>query len=107
MDLSTLEQMIADGKDSPLLRLSLGKLYRKDGQTARAITHLHQAVADKPDYSAAWKELGQALQDAGELDAARDAFEKGLEAAASQGDAQLEKEFGVYLRRVRKAMDNG
>ena len=105
MDVSALEKMIADGKDSPLLRLSLGKLYRKDGQTENAISHLHRAVADEPDYSAAWKELGLALMDAGELDAAAKAFENGLAAAGSQGDAQLEKEFAVYSRRVEKAME--
>ena len=103
MDLNTLEQMIEDGKDSPLLRLSLGKLYRKDGQLQKAIPHLQQAVADEPDYSAAWKELGLALKDANQLNAAAEAFRQGSIAARTPGDAQLEKEFGVYLRRVEKA----
>ena len=62
-----LEKMLADGRDNALLRFSLGNEYSKLGQFDQAAMHLQQAVAHDPNYSAAWKLLGKALNEAGRL----------------------------------------
>jgi len=96
------EQMLADGKDSALLRFGLGAHYLKAGKTARAAEHLRAAVAQDPGYSAAWKLLGKALAQAGERDAAIAAYRDGIAAAARKGDKQAAKEMEVFLHRLER-----
>jgi len=96
------EQMLADGKDSALLRFGLGSHYLKAGEAARAAEHLRAAVAQDPGYSAAWKLLGKALAQAGEHDAAIAAYRDGIAAAARKGDKQAAKEMEVFLRRLER-----
>ena len=59
--LKRLEAMLASGQDSALLRFSLGSEYLQAGDPIRAQRHLQAAVGQKPDYSAAWKLLGNSL----------------------------------------------
>ena len=96
------EQMLADGKDSALLRFGLGSHYLKAGEAARAAEHLRAAVAQDPGYSAAWKLLGKALAQAGERDAAIAAYRDGIAAAARKGDKQAAKEMEIFLRRLER-----
>jgi len=88
--------------DNPMLRLTLGQAYWQDKNYPDAIEHLSQAVTDKPDYSAAWKVLGRAYLDNGQLDEAEHAFATGLAAAQENGDKQSEKEIGVFAKRLAK-----
>ncbi|GLK60765.1 MULTISPECIES: tetratricopeptide repeat protein [Azotobacter] len=98
--LESLEKMLAQGVDSPLLRFGLGKGYLDAGDAPRAAGHLRRCVELDPNYSAAWKLLGKALQAAGDLDGARLAWELGLEVAGRRGDRQAEKEMTVFLKRL-------
>ena len=97
------EALLAAGKDSALLRFSLGMGYLKAGDSLRAVEHLRAAVAQDPAYSAAWKLLGKALADTGDAQGAIDAYERGIAAAEQRGDKQAAKEMTVFLRRLRKA----
>lgn len=100
--LERLEKMLASGHDSPMLRLSLGQGYLKEGDADTAVTHLRQAVAQQSDYSAAWKALGQALATAGEIEAAREAYDDGIRIARDRGDLQVAKEMEVFRKRLDK-----
>lgn len=100
--LESLEKMLAKGMDNPMLRFGLGKGYLDTGDAAQAAVHLQRCVEQDPKYSAAWKLLGKALQVSGDLDGARQAWEKGLLAAQTHGDKQAEKEMGVFLRKLDK-----
>lgn len=104
--LERFEAMLADGKDSPLLRYSLGLEYLKRESFEAATIHLRAAVDADPTYSAAWKQLGNALVKAGNLEAAIDAYEAGIDVATTKGDMQASKEMAVFLRRTRKALDS-
>ena len=97
------EAMLAQGKDSALLRFGLGTQYLKDGDAIRAAEHLRAAVTQDPDYSAAWKLLGKALADAGQREAATAAYRSGIDAAERKGDKQAAKEMTVFLRRLEKS----
>jgi predicted Zn-dependent protease len=96
------EALLASGKDSALLRFSLGMQYLKTGQPEPAVQHLRAAVAQDRDYSAAWKLLGMALADSGAREEAATAYREGIEAAGRRGDKQAAREMQVFLRRLEK-----
>ena len=103
--LENLEAMLASGKESALLRFTLGSECFKAGDVTAAARHLQEAVKLDPGYSAAWKIYGKVLQSLGDPRAARKAFEAGIEAATQKGDVQAAKEMAVFLRRVQKKID--
>ena len=83
--LANFEKMLAAGKDGALLRFSLGNEYLKVDDAARAATHLAQAVALDPKYTAAWKLYGKALAAAGRPGDALAAYRSGHRRRAGQG----------------------
>lgn len=97
-----LEAMLTGGQDNALLRYSLGGAYLKQGDALRAETHLRAALAHDPEYSAAWRSLGQALVAAQQPAAAAEAYEQGIVVAERRGDKQAAKEMRVFLRRLSK-----
>ena len=99
-----LEKMLADGRDNALLRFSLGNEYSKLGQFDQAAAHLQQAVAHDPNYSAAWKLLGKALNEAGRLQEALAAYQSGIAVAEKKGDKQAAKEMTVFAKRIEKQL---
>lgn len=101
--IESFEKMLASGQDTALLRYGLGNEYLKAGSAEKAAGHLGEAVRLDPDYSAAWKLLGKALDSAGQRDEAASAFEQGIAAAEKKGDIQAAKEMRVFLKRLGKA----
>ncbi|MBX4137419.1 hypothetical protein LOY39_00065 [Pseudomonas rhodesiae] len=98
--LEPLEKMLAKGVDNSLLRFGLGKGYLDLKDNAKAAEHLQRCVGFDPKYSAAWKLLGKAQLGLGDNTAARQAWEKGVEAAQAHGDKQAEKEMMVFLKKL-------
>ena len=99
-----LEKMLADGRDNALLRFSLGNEYSKLGQFEQAAAHLQHAVVHDPNYSAAWKLLGKALNEAGQLPEALTAYQSGIAVAEKKGDKQAAKEMTVFAKRIQKQL---
>ncbi|TWI57661.1 tetratricopeptide repeat protein [Pseudomonas duriflava] len=100
--LESLEKMLAKGMDNAMLRFGLGKGYLDAGDAAQAAQHLQRCVEQDAGYSAAWKLLGKALEQQGDQDGARKAWQHGLEAARTKGDKQAEKEMTVFLKRLER-----
>jgi Tfp pilus assembly protein PilF len=100
--IDSFEKMLAGGKDSALLRFSLGGEYLKAGAAERAAEHLRAAVKQDAGYSAAWKLLGKALVQAGNVEAARECYRQGIATADAKGDKQAAKEMTVFLKRLDK-----
>jgi predicted Zn-dependent protease len=94
--------MLARGQDSALLRFSLGSALLRDGDVTGAVEHLAEAVRQDPNYSAAWKFYGKALQASGDASAAITAYERGIGVAERRGDKQAAKEMTVFLKRLRR-----
>ena len=72
--IANFERMISAGRDSALLRFSLGNEYLKIGDPSGAAEHLEKAVLLDAGYSAAWKLLGKALTECGRLERASQLF---------------------------------
>ena len=68
------------------------------------MAHLRRAVELDPEYSAAWKTLGHALQAADDHSGALDAWTRGRAAAERGGDVQAAKEMAVFQRRLEKRL---
>jgi predicted Zn-dependent protease len=105
--LETFEKLLAQGRDNALLRYSLGNEYLKLERWDAAVAHLSEAVRLDPAYSAAWKLLGKALTEAGDAEAALDAYGKGIAAAEARGDIQAAKEMKVFAKRLEKQRADG
>ena len=101
--ISSLEKLLGTPRDGALLRYSLGLEYQKTKDVERAIQYFRDALERDALYSAAWKALGRALQEAGRDAEALDTYRKGVEAARKKGDRQAEKEMTVFIRRLEKA----
>ena len=104
--IQNFEKILSGGKDSTLLRFSLGNEYLKTGDPASAVNHLKQAVVLDQQYSAAWKLLGRALVESGQPADALVAYREGIAVAEAKGDKQAAKEMTVYARRIEKSVDD-
>ena len=98
--LRNFERLLAEGKDGALLRFGLGNEYLRCGELNAAVEHFRRALELDPDYSAAWKLLGKALNAAGRADEARAAWNDGIAAAQRKGDKQALREMQVFVRRL-------
>ena len=87
---------------NPMVLYSLGNELFKEGRYGEARDHLQRAVANKPDYSVAYRMLGRALYELHENAEARKIFDEGREVARENGDLQTVKEIDVFLRRLQK-----
>ncbi|XAH23380.1 hypothetical protein AAFF27_25935 [Xylophilus sp. GW821-FHT01B05] len=95
-----LERLLAEGRDSALLRMGLALAYHRSGGFEAAREHIVRALDFDPDFAAAWRLHGLialALDDAAQ---AASAFTQGLAVAQRRGDRQLVRELEVRLRRL-------
>ena len=104
--IDALQKQVGGPRDGALLRFSLGQALLTGGNTAAAVDSLRAALAFDPNYSAAWKLLGQALLQGNERTAATAAWEHGISVAAMRGDTQAAKEMTVFLRRAQREESN-
>ena len=87
---------------NPMVLYSLGNELFKEGRYEEARDHLQRAIANKPDYSVAYRMLGRAHFELQENTEARSIFLEGKEVAQENGDLQTVKEIDVFLRRLQK-----
>ena len=104
--IARLRAQLGGPRDGALLRFSLGTALLANGDAAGAAAAFREAVAFDGNYSAAWKMLGKALVESGDDAAAIAAYRQGLDIARERGDKQVEKEIGVFLRRLQKTPES-
>jgi predicted Zn-dependent protease len=102
--IANLLKLVGTPRDGALLRFSLGSEYLKCADFQAAAAHLGAAVEKDPDYSAAWKLLGNALAKGGRNVEALASYRKGIETAEKKGDKQAAKEMTVFARRLEKSI---
>ena len=102
--LVNFEKMLKSGKDSALLRFSIGNEYAKAREWLPAADALARAVALDPQFTAAWKVYARALMETGRPHDALAAYRTGIDVAQRKGDRQAEKEMAVFARRIERAL---
>ena len=100
--IARLQAQLDAGKDSSLLRFGLGSALFNDKCYGDAAMHLRECVQQMPDHSAAWKLLGRSEMALGNEEAAKSAFTRGLVVAREKGDVQVEREIGVFLKKLAR-----
>lgn len=103
--IASLEQLLAKGPETALLRYSLGSACLDDDPT-RAVEHLQAALKLDPSHVAAWKLLGQALAASGKTALAREAYSEGIVTAEIAGQIQAAREMRVFLKRLLRQADS-
>ena len=88
--------------NNPMVLYSLGNELFKERRYGEARDHLQRAVANKLDYSVAYRMLGRAHFELHENSEARSVFLKGKVVAQKNGDLQTVKEIDVFMRRLEK-----
>jgi Flp pilus assembly protein TadD len=102
MEINSLQEMLAQGDDNALLRFALGSAFIRNHKYPQAIEHLAKAIEFNPEYSAAWKKYGVALEKNGMLNEAIKAYKKGIKVADKKGDKQASREMMAYLKQLEK-----
>lgn len=100
VDVSTIERMIEQGRDSYEARLALGQAHLKAERLDQAIEHLLVACDQQPTKTTAWQLLGQAHHKKGQDDLAGQAWRQGIQVAKDNGDEQARKVMTVWLQRL-------
>lgn len=101
--LQAFEELAAQAPENVMVRYSLGREYLKAQRYAEAEREFRESVRLKPDYSAAYRELGKALVGLARLEEAREIYRRGADIACEKGDLQTKKEIEVFLHRLEKA----
>ena len=98
--IAEFKEVAEEMPDDPVVRFGLAGAYLDAGQAENAATEYRETIRLKPDYSAAHRGLGRALERAGRTAEAIAAYTQGLEVATRNGDLQTVKEIEVFLRRL-------
>jgi len=105
MDPARLEQFkkIAEQyPDDEVARYGLGSLYLHLARYAEAEGEFRAAITIKANYTAAYRELGKALRDAGRRMEAMDVLGQGVVVAERTHDSQTLREMLVFLKRLKE-----
>ncbi len=100
--IAVLKEGIRAEPDDPVGYYVLGLEYAKLHRHLDAIDAFQQALRLLPDYTAAFRELGKSLRDAGRKREAEEAWGQGVVVAQKRGDTQALKELLVLLKRLKE-----
>ena len=100
--LEMIKQIAEKFPDDPVALYGLGDAYMAEGQYENAIQTFQKVIQIKPDYTAAYRELGKTLAKAGKNEEAKEIYKKGMEVAQQTGELQTGKEMRVFLNRLEK-----
>ena len=95
--LDILKQMLAQEPGNTFARYGLAMEYAKGQDLAAAVAEFRGLLAQDENYAAAYFHGGQALEKMGEIDQARELYEKGIEVTARKGDSHTRAELEAAL----------
>ena len=98
--LEQLKELAQLEPDDPVTHYGLGCEHLRFKENEEAAACFRRALELKPDYSAAHRELGKALEKLGRVPEAVEAYRRGKEVACQKGDLQTEREIEVFLKRL-------
>ncbi len=100
--INVLKEGIRGVPDDPVGYYVLGLEYVKLHRHLDAIDMFEKALRILPDYTAAYRELGKSLRDAGRRREAEETWGQGVVVAQKRGDTQTLKELLVLLKRLKE-----
>lgn len=92
-----LKSMVEQDPNNSFARYGLGMEYVNAGHFKDAIAEFRALIAANADYAAAYYHGGQALEKLGNIEEARELYEKGIEATARTGDGHTRSELQAAL----------
>ena len=95
------QELIALEPEDTVLRFGVGELYIEAGDFTCAAEQFAEIVRLDPQYSAAYRHLGQAYTALDRPQEAAEVFQRGIAVAEARGDLQTAKEMQVFLRRLQ------
>lgn len=98
--IENLKKMVEKNPDSLLSQFGLAKAYLEAKNYSKAAIHFKEAIRLKPDYTAAFRFLGQALEKGGEKEEAIAIYRQGIEVSAQVKDIEAGKIMAVFLKRL-------
>lgn len=91
------QMLVSDPVNSSIL-FGLAKEYEKTGQTAEMIETLERYHAISDDEGNAFGMLARAYEKAGQREKAREAFQRGIDAATAHGHPSMAEEYRTSLK---------
>ncbi len=95
--LPELERLLKSEPNDPFLRYGIAMEHKKAGRLDEALAWFARTLEADETYCYAYYQQGQIHESAGDGDAARGAYERGIEAARRCGDAHAAGEMQVAL----------
>ncbi len=89
--------MVAQDPKNTFARYGLAMEYASAGEEARAVDEFRALLEQDENYAAAYYHGGQALEKLGQLDEARDLYQRGIEACTRKGDFHTRSEIEAAL----------
>lgn len=95
--LDMLKQMLSENPDNTFARYGLAMELVKSGDFAEAISEFSNLLAHDDSYAAAYFHGGQAYEKLGQIEEARQMYEKGIEVTTRKGDGHTRAELEAAL----------
>lgn len=95
--LQALQSMLAEDPANSFARYGLAMEYMKAGDNQMAVDQFRALLEADPNYAAAYYHSGQTLERMGEIDLAREMYQRGIEVTLRTGDAHTRSELQAAL----------
>lgn len=95
--IETFKQMLESDPENTLVRFGLANEYLKEERYEEAIAALSDYLQRADDEGAAFGMLARALEKTGQREKAREAFERGIEAARLHGHPSMAEDYRMTL----------
>jgi tetratricopeptide (TPR) repeat protein len=95
--LEILQQMLQADPNNSFARYGLAMEYARTGDYRTAVDEFRTLLAADAGYAAAYFHYGQALEKLGDLEAAKRAYEQGIQVTTAKGDNHTRAELEAAL----------
>jgi predicted Zn-dependent protease len=96
--IETFKQMLESDPDNTLVRFGLANEYLKAERYEEAIAALNDYLQRADDEGAAFGMLARAYEKVGQRDKAREAYQRGIEAAQLHGHPSMAEDYRMTLQ---------
>ena len=94
------KKLLEKNPDNPLIRYSLANEYYKFSDYEKAVNELLYYLSSYSDEGAGYRLLAESYLELGEIELARDAYNKGIDAAKRHGHPGMADEFEDALQEI-------